>query len=266
MDKEKRAALEQFIPPEQRWWGPDDELVGPEEIAQVEPRVGLTPQARLQWALDFARRDLAKLTPGEWADLRRALVAFDVATIPHDQMRAPWVEKFLQGMTNPESFPLSPVPIPSVQEVHDAQRQFHSLISRLLETGGVEIPIEMKVDLHILQKPVHGRTFFSLASSAKGGRGPLGLYTLANLLGGLGILLRKCPELKCGQRWFVASRPNRRYCSPGCQSRATSRAYREATATQNKEKRGRSPRRRGSGAGGTQKSSRAKRSPTSRPR
>src|SRR5258708_38030556 len=82
MDK---AALEKMVPPNERWWGPDDELVDCQEVIQVHERVGLTPRARLQWALDFARRRLGRLTAFDWENRRRGIAAPDLFLIPYDR-------------------------------------------------------------------------------------------------------------------------------------------------------------------------------------
>jgi len=42
-------------------------------------------------------------------------------------------------------------------------------------------------------------------------------------------LARGAKDERCG-RWFLAGRPNQIYCSPRCQSRATTRAARETQA------------------------------------
>jgi hypothetical protein len=53
---------------------------------------------------------------------------------------------------------------------------------------------------------------------------------LGRLILDAGHLLRECPAPKgsrpCG-KWFVANRPRQEYCSPKCQTRVTSRAWRK---------------------------------------
>ena len=46
------------------------------QIQQVQPHVGLTTRARLQWALDFAQRDFKSLTVGDLANLQLEFLAF----------------------------------------------------------------------------------------------------------------------------------------------------------------------------------------------
>src|SRR5262245_12613725 len=55
---------------------PKREIVPFSEIDDMQPRVGRTPKERLQWALDFARRPLDKLSVGDWANLQREFEAF----------------------------------------------------------------------------------------------------------------------------------------------------------------------------------------------
>ncbi len=233
------------------------EQVNRTEITQVEGRVGFTSAARLQWALDFARQDLSILTEGDWANLRRGLVAFDVRRIPFDQART---RRFLQSMkdwANPETFPLTPIELPSRDEVQKVQKEFHRIIDSLIRTGQAQIgPITS--DLHVFRDAKRQRGWcvqvprVDFATSRQGFpmilnvTERLGQMALANLLGAFAPMVRECPEPKC-HRWFVAGRRNQQFCATRCQTRASTRAYRKALA---QKKRRSTRRRRKAGKGG----------------
>src|SRR5215469_14457179 len=83
------------------WAMRDGETAPAEQIVQVQPRVGRTLRNRLQWALDFARRDLDQLTVGDWANLQREFVAFRDAFIPPDAFSDPIVRAEVFGEATP---------------------------------------------------------------------------------------------------------------------------------------------------------------------
>jgi predicted RNA-binding Zn ribbon-like protein len=233
------------------------EQVNADQITQIEARVGFTPAARLQWALNFGQRDLNTLTEGDWTNLRRELVAFDVRSIPFDQART---RRFVQNMkswANPETFPLTPVELPSRDEVHKVQKEFLRIIDSLIKTGQAEVgPITS--DLHVLRDTKRQRGWCVQVRRVDFGTSRqgfpmllnvterLGQSVLAHLLGAFALLVRECPEPKC-HRWFVAGRRNQQYCSTRCQTRASTRAYRKALA---QKKRRSTRRRRKAGKGG----------------
>src|SRR5258708_23050554 len=118
MDK---AALEKMVPPNERWWGPDDELVDCQEVIQVQERVGLPPRARLKWALDFARRDLGRLTTFDWENLRREIAAFALFLIPYDRVGSEQAAQRLAGVVrDPDTFPRQPPRVPSREQLETA--------------------------------------------------------------------------------------------------------------------------------------------------
>ncbi len=218
-----RVFVERSLPPgEPLPWDPDDqELEEGNEIVKVQARVGTTPRDRLQWALDFARRDLSTLTNFDWENLRREMVSFDVYVIPPDQVNSELMIQWLkEGASNPETFPFTPVGLPSREKIQKAQDEFRQFVETLLREKCVKIPLPESA-AYVLSPPVHGRTLIHLQQ-----KGPPGRAAFAYLLGGFAPLVRECPEPKC-KRWFVAGRLNQHYCCPRCHSRATSRAQRE---------------------------------------
>jgi hypothetical protein len=219
------------LPPGERYWNPDHELADVVEVVPVQSRVGLTPRARLQWAFNFALRDLTKLTRFDWENLRREIVAFDTFVIPYDQVDSEHIERWLEeSARSSEAWPIQPVPLPSREKIQRAREEFHDYISTLIETAEVAIALPAST-AHILRTPVHGRTFFHLAD-----RGSLGRMTLTHLLGAFGPLIRECAEMKC-RRWFIARRLNQHYCATRCQSRATSRTHRRGQAKKTRGRR-----------------------------
>ncbi len=231
-----------------KWTRAEDtrERVHPREISQVESRVGTTPAARLQWALNLAQLELADLTSFDLENLRRELVAFDCWVIPHDQVWSRRVPKALaQAARHPDLHPDAPVPLPSLAEVRQTQRAVWNVVRTLLDSGEVQIG-PMRASFVIFRDP-KGRWEYFYRNP---GTHSWGGFTFANLLGGLASLVRECPEPKC-RRWFVASRANQWYCSTRCQTRATTRAHRQ----------GKVPRRR---AASTEEQAKAQRAPGSR--
>jgi hypothetical protein len=222
------------------------EVVRATEIVQVEERVGLTAAARLQWALDFARRPLEGLTDGDWSNLRRELVAFDLASIPPQWARSPKATAFLeQRATNPETFPIDPVELPSRDDVRQIQEALRRLADDFLHKGVAQVP-PLKTFLvgirskgrfpgGVIQAPedpgltlVDGVPVFNLVNET------LGQLALLNLLVGFDALVRECPEPKC-HRWFVAGRRNQSYCGVRCQTRAATREWRKAQGQTSKK-------------------------------
>jgi CGNR zinc finger protein len=207
-----------------KWEKPKEdkhELVEPSEIGQIQPRVGVTPAQRLQWALDFAKEDLNALSTGDWHNRRRELVAFDGWVIPHEQVKSRRLLKGLPvGIPQPPAELSGQVPLPTPEEVRNIQVDVRRVVETLLTTGEVSMS-RIQASFVILRDP-KGRWGYC-------GRMPIpgtwGALTFAELLGGFAPLVRECPEPGC-KRWFVASRANKWYCSTKCQSRATTRAYR----------------------------------------
>src|SRR6266851_2270381 len=198
------------------------EFVEPRQITEIEDRVGATPQRRLQWALDFAKRDLNSLTVGDWANLRREVVAFDGWVIPHDQVKSKRVLKQLRDDTRRvPTWPPGQVPLPTEEEVRQIQEALRIVVETLLRDG--EASIGINASFVILRDPRGQRVYFSRVPRAPSWGG----LTLANLLGAFAHLVRECRDETC-RAWFVASRANKWYCRTRCQSRATTRKFRRS--------------------------------------
>jgi hypothetical protein len=200
------------------------EFVEPREITDIETRVGTTPLRRLQWALEFAKRDLSSLTVGDWANLRREVVAFDGWVIPHDQVKSKRLLKGLLDVTRQvPTWPPGRVPLPTEEEVRQIQEEIRIRVETLLKDG--EVSIGINASFVILRDPRGQGVYFSRVPRAPSWGG----LTLANLLGAFAHLVRECRDEKC-RTWFVASRANKWYCSTRCLSRATTRESRRSKA------------------------------------
>ncbi len=190
----------------------------PEEIDAARARVGATGMERLSWAIRFAQKDLRSATDGERYHLWTELWAFG--------QDASW------------------------EETEGVHREFQRIISELLRLGRTRIgPFQYQTEID-LRGPGLGRDMRSFVRiTPAGGRGRTTVFVhdqliydrgrnaldiLRLLLGFYANLVKACPAPKarsahgepCGT-WFLANRPNQRYCSTRCQNRANVRAYRE---------------------------------------
>lgn len=204
------------------------ERVLADEVEQVQPRVGRTPVGRLQWALDFAQKDLNTITRGDWANLRRELAAFGGPLVSHDQVKNRWVLEALRELGRHQWGSQSYMELPTEEETRRAQAEFRRIVERLLSRGTAEIgPVQVSYYVGRRDKtqiPPERRAF--LISRTR--TAVPGLVQFAHWLGAYAALVGACPEPKC-RRWFVAGRTNQQYCSTRCQTRATTRAYRQRT-------------------------------------
>ena len=202
------------------------ERVTADEVEQIQPRVGRSPADRLQWALDFAQKDLNTLTVGDWANLRRELAAFRGFTVFPTQVKNRRVLNALLELGRHNWGSQTFVELPMEEQTRQAQAEFRRIVDRLLTRGMVAIgPHQVTHYVSRLDKtqiPPERRA--SLSTWTRGASPGLEQFTY--LLGAYAALVGVCPEPKC-QRWFVAGRTNQTYCSTRCQTRATTRTYRE---------------------------------------
>ena len=225
------------------------------QIQQVQPRVGLTARARLQWALDFTQRDFKSLTLGDLANLQLEFLAFRDFLISPDMVNDPRIPALLadhvrlKSKENPPPPPrgatletirwvkVDPRPLPTKTALRRAQSLWREMILPLLEPNGMMTRVRyFRVSVDIQRLDQIGRSHMSL----KAEQDPSAQLHVATLLGAYAHLVHVCPESVC-RRWFVATRRGQVYCGRTCQNRATIREYRAAAQAETSE---RPPRRR----------------------
>ena len=202
-----------------------------EQVRRAARRVGVGSIDRLAWAADFAQHPPETRTHGDWASAQAELAAF-LAAEPGSPFEFLWTV--------------------SRRETDTARRSFRRVFDGVVRRR--EVPLgrhELVLGWHRWPRtpprgggrwpPGDGR--YSLTQAAPMRASVAALHRLAQDLEVAGHLLKACPappprgrgDDRCG-RWFVQRRPQQAYCSPQCQSRASTRAYRA--------QRGKTPRRR----------------------
>jgi hypothetical protein len=183
--------------------------VGEADPERLSSRVGRKPKECLAWALRFAQRDPQAMTRGDWANAEGELRAFlDVSVAPF----APGTLGALLGVFR--------------EEIQGAHRSLRTAITAALRHERIPLArttetAEWRADLG---RYVINHMLPEVPSRA--------VMKFVHLLAIAGDVLRVCPAPRargqggetCGI-WFVQTRPQAVYCSPRCQSRATTRAY-----------------------------------------
>ncbi len=130
---------------------------------------------------------------------------------------------------------------PSEHEAHEILRKFDSIIARVIHRESFPLAIYSACD-HVRwdDRPAaqNGQRFRCYQDIQPGrNKGAewetRALHVLGQLIDECGHLLKECPAPAsrgtegetCG-KWFLASRPNQKFCSAQCQSRTTTRAAR----------------------------------------
>jgi hypothetical protein len=185
-------------------------------------RVGRSPQGQLGWALRLAQRQPESMTPGDWDNMRHEITAFLA----------------LHGYSSQ-----SPVGhrlgLPPEEVAHEIRKQLHEILAAVIQRGPDPIHLgRIQTMLGLCWRDDVQRFTRWTAST---GYPSLIASALQPLLEQHGHLVRACgapsprggADETCGL-WFVAARVQQRFCSPRCQSRATTRAYREKSAPRNR--------------------------------
>jgi hypothetical protein len=237
-----------------KWWDAgltDAEKADPknwvtlDEVQAIACRIGLTPEARLQWVLDFTARDLTSSSPQERENLRREFLAFQWAPRSHYAPRAKAqyvaamrerydthrkraavaVERATAAAKVQRKVVSVPVlTLPPFREVAAAQAVFTKVFEMLERDNRVVLSFECmlgSLPADLPGEPPRAPGYRVLDFGTAG----TGLEVLATLLS-YEPTIRRCPDPKCGRR-FVVQRVGQRYCSRRCQSRGTTRTYRE---------------------------------------
>jgi hypothetical protein len=150
-------------------------------------RIGDTTKSAARWLLNFAYRDLAGLSEGDWLNLRWEYVAF-----------------CLRG---------GPVGLVSRQHVQDAQRWLRIGVDHLAKGEWWPFNFEMKVRLGILKG--------KLVEKSHSRGSPFEMMTW-RVLQAEATDVRLCA--KCG-RPFIANK-RQTYCAPRCSQSARTQAWR----------------------------------------
>ena len=183
-----------------------------EEIEAASQRIEAENGRRVGWVLRFAQKDLRNMTAGDWYNLRLDLAAF---ILPFQKTK-------------------EDVTLPSRHEVRQIHQRFRAVLSELIRVGRVKIGGYRSIEL--VREQTGATTMLVHASSSASPTQPYILY-LSILLFERQHLVKACPAPaprgargeSCGQ-WFLARRPNQVYCSRRCQTRASTRAFRQARA------------------------------------
>jgi hypothetical protein len=196
------------------------------EIAKCELIFGapLPRRKRLEWAIHLAEQSPKTITPGDWENFRHEISAFCQEAGPT------WAPRV--GET---------VALPSEDEARSIHKALGEMIANAVQRKPTSLGMYARGD-DLFWNEWQGR--FSLGSSGEGWHRQA-MNTLAHLLVEFGHLVRECPALKprgeegetCGT-WFVANRPRQTFCSPRCQSRATTKAYRQSAKTVRRSEKG----------------------------
>jgi len=192
-----------------------------EEVLRAGRKVGFRSADRLAWAVALAERRLETMTQGDWANAQSELAAF-ICPEPGSRLEFQW--------RAPR------------RETEVAQRVFRRILDGVIRRRDVRLG---RHELVLSWFP------WPRTPPRGGGRWPQGdgrytlsqadptrasvaaLHRLAQEMEVAGHLLKACAAPpsrgkvteRCG-RWFVQRRPQQAYCSPQCQSRASTRAYR----------------------------------------
>jgi hypothetical protein len=172
----------------------------PEFMKAWQGRIGETPAQRLGWVLEFLRKDLTRLLPGE-----RAALGWDLRVIAIFSLR---MGAGARGGLRSSLQPMSDEALARYQE--EIREGLRGLLSPDATTW--RLPAEPALS----RKPrSSGFEYLFLGDERAGVLGGI-----ANLVLEAGDRLRACRE--CGNP-FVAKENRQHYCTPACSQRARNR-------------------------------------------
>lgn len=176
---------------------------------------GVYPNAWIRWLLTFIDQDLKQLSEGDWLNLRHEATA--LAETAGERSAENTEELLKRGHI---SLDARLGVVPTQEEIMSLQCKTRKAITQLLSEGQTIIdPITLK--FYIFRVDKKGAC---MRSSIEGSPVDKSMYKISYLLGRYGGMIDKCPECR---HLFLADRKNQAYCSTKCQSRVTSRRYRE---------------------------------------
>ena len=186
-------------------------------LDSILSRVGKTPRQWLEWVLRMAHENPRTMMPGDWSNARQELAVF--------------VAFHLDGWIDYDES----IKVPSEAETRTILPAFREAIEKVIRREPVPLGgFTSKAELHWV--PRSQRYFQREQTEAEWL--PRAMRAMGLLIVDYGHLVRACPALvprgKEGDtcnRWFVATRSRQEYCSTRCQTRASTKAYREGTET-----------------------------------
>ena len=229
------------------------EQVHMDEIEKFQSRVGITFEKRLQWALDFAQRDLNNLSRGDWDNLRMEMGAFAmhvptqgvegeqtvrrlVQKIPKREVseeiskaRQRAQEDIRKGRIHRPRQPYGSQTfgmVPTEQEIRQAQVELRRIVEHLVSRGTAQIgPVHVSYtvsrrDKTQISPPGPRVAVLSIFPEDRGDFSKGILPVLAYYMGAYGAIIEVCPECK---RFFLTGRTNQTYCGTQCQWRVNQR-------------------------------------------
>jgi len=193
-----------------------------QEVRRAARRVGVTSENRLAWAIAFAQRSPETMTQGDWVNAQSELAAL-LGAEPGSPLELLW-----------------PV---GRRETEVAQRTFRRVLDAAVRRRDVPLgrhelfldwlPWPRSSPPRGMARWPPGDGRYSLIHLDRKRPAAAALHRLGQDLELAGHFLKACPAPaprgkpteSCG-RWFIQRRPQQAYCSPQCQSRASTRAYR----------------------------------------
>jgi hypothetical protein len=210
----------------------------------LQLRIGVDPIDRLRWALEFAEADDAQLTELDRETVRWQLALFQVTPIFWWD-RLPTNYQLLRerfGRSRTQNLGAWEMKVPDDALIMSVRREFQKILNGLRTKGEHVLGLKFYYVIVLggdgrTPEPDDFRAPIYVAQNAlsrpqlhrAGGFEDEAVFKFAELLAGHQGALRTCAEEKCS-RWFVDRKPTQVYCSPACQSRATTRAHRQRMA------------------------------------
>jgi predicted RNA-binding Zn ribbon-like protein len=169
----------------------------------------------LEWAVELAQAEIGSLTPGERLNARISLRAFVDRLGSHT--RIPENTKYM----GPSTY------IPTEKCLERSKELFGKILNGFLPTGSIEtIKVSLAFSIQSY-RPLRNSLKVIQISPSMGEQDlpSRAVFRFAELLAPELERLRQCEDKDCA-RWYIG-RPNRKFCSNKCLSRATTRKFME---------------------------------------
>jgi len=212
-----------------------------EELARAYQRMrgrpDYPPQDELmRRVLAFIKLDLKTLSAGDWLNWQHELVALALLGDPVTEDPNEIIPKLIPNIP----------PLPTLNEGEEIKQLSQNHIDEIISTNSTTFkPKQVDLTVTILRGPIIKKLLTHAGRQCEHGKGYLAYeirrpedafqFVLANLLKLTGARLRQCIECKTT---FLGDRLDQLYCGKLCQSRATTRRWREKN-TKSKGKLGR---------------------------